>query len=528
LAVGQVLVTRTVAFQTIVLSAIILAVVVFLDWLAAVVLFPDPKPYDPWSAILITLLVAPPAIAILRSQSMRINRAQADLARERAARIEEVEKARDEAEAATRAKSLFLANMSHEIRTPLNGVLGMTQALEATPLNPDARAMVSTIKESSATLMIIVNDVLDLSKIESGRMEIFPVDGRVADILESVQRLFRPEADEKGIGMSVSIDPSLPERLSFDPVRVRQCLSNLVSNAVKFTRQGRVSIHASAAPELGRTCVSIRVTDTGPGIDRKTQDRLFHAFTQADESTTRQFGGTGLGLTIARDLARLMGGDILVSSKPGEGAEFTFHFVADAASPVPKSRIASRESREAAAERHSRMRGARVLLTDDNTINRQVARLFLQPQGAVITEAVNGKEALDLLSTQPFDLVLLDCNMPVMDGMEAIARIRASGEPWSTLPVIALTANAMSGDRERLLALGMSGYVSKPIDRIELYAEIERVLGGGGALAAAARPPAGKPATAKPAAAKPAAAKPANDGPDIGDILGELDRIAKR
>jgi CheY-like chemotaxis protein len=280
---------------------------------------------------------------------------------------------------------------------------------------------------------------------------------------------------------------------------------------VKFTSRGRVSINASAKPVENRTCVVVRVADTGPGIDRKARERLFQAFTQADESTTRRHGGTGLGLAISRDLARMMGGDIVVKSIPGEGSEFTFSFLAEAARPAsPRKKAAARDM---ANQQPSRLRGARVLLTDDNAINRQVARLFLQPQGAVITEAVNGREALDLLAAQSFDLVLLDCNMPVMDGMETIAHIRASREPWSKLPVIALTANAMSGDRERLLALGMSGYVSKPIDRMELYAEIERVLGAEKGSASAAPPP---PRT------------PANDGFDLGEVLRALDRIAKR
>jgi signal transduction histidine kinase/ActR/RegA family two-component response regulator len=428
-------------------------------------------------------------------------------------REKELKKAQEEAVAASNAKSAFLANMSHEIRTPLNGVLGMTQALDAKPLDPEAREMVATIRESGVTLMTIVNDVLDLSKIESGRMDIIPVDSRLAEIIESCCRLFKPQARQKGIDLNATIDPSVPDRLSFDATRVRQCLCNLVSNAIKFTDHGKVSIHASSAKEAGgKMRISVTVADTGPGIDSKTQDRLFQAFSQADQSTTRRHSGTGLGLAISRDLARLMGGDILVKSRPGAGAEFTLSFLAAPArrAAMPKTQPAPKESLD---QRPSRIRGARILLTDDNAINRQVARLFLQPQGAVITEAGNGREALNLLEKQPFDLVLLDCNMPVMDGMEAIVRIRSSGAPWATLPVIALTANVMSGDRERLLALGMSGYVSKPVDRMELYAEIERTLGAADA-----------PRRTAPAAA----GVPANDGPVLGDVLRTIERIAKR
>jgi signal transduction histidine kinase/ActR/RegA family two-component response regulator len=507
-------VSRALILRTILICLAILVVVLPIDYAVNNWLFPEPgNPYDPWSAVIITTLVAPPTVAFLLSMNARVHKVQDALAQERAIRLAEAEKARDDAQAATRAKSRFLANMSHEIRTPLNGVLGMTQALDAKQLDPEAREMVATIRESSTTLMTIVNDVLDLSKIESGRMNILPVDSRVTDVVDSCCRLFKPEANEKRIDFTATIDPSVPDRLSFDAVRVRQCLCNLVSNAIKFTEHGRVVIQASATKEAeGKTRVSIRVADTGSGIDRKTQDRLFQAFSQADESSTRRHQGTGLGLAISRDLARLMGGDIIVQSRPGHGAEFTFSFVAAPARPMPKASASSKDP--TVGQRPSRIRGAHVLLTDDNAINRQVARLFLQPQGAVITEAGNGREALDLLEKQPFDLVLLDCNMPVMDGMEAIVRIRSSGAPWATLPVIALTANAMSGDRERLLALGMSGYVSKPVDRLELYAEIERVLGA---------------AAETPAHTAPVSPRvPANDGPDIGDLLRTIERIANR
>jgi CheY-like chemotaxis protein len=208
-------------------------------------------------------------------------------------------------------------------------------------------------------------------------------------------------------------------------------------------------------------------------MDEAARGRLFEAFTQADGATARQFGGTGLGLTISRDLARMMGGDIVARSEPGVGSEFTLTFLATPASAA----VAGVSPEKQDARRAARLRDARILLTDDNAINRQVVRLFLQPQGAVITEAVDGRAALDLLAKQSFDLVLLDVHMPVMDGVEAIRLIRASGETWSKLPVIAMTADAMSGDRERLVAIGMSGYVSKPIDQYELFAEIGRVLG---------------------------------------------------
>jgi CheY-like chemotaxis protein len=252
--------------------------------------------------------------------------------------------------------------------------------------------------------------------------------------------------------------------------------------------------------------VSVRVTDTGIGMDEATRQRLFAAFTQADASTTRQFGGTGLGLTISRNLARLMGGDIVVRSEPGAGSEFELTFLA---APASAAIAQGPSDQQDETRRPTRLRGARLLLADDNAINRQVARLFLQPQGVAITEAANGQEALDKLAAESFDLVLLDVHMPVMDGIQAIRAIRSSSQPWSTLPVIALTADAMSGDRDRFIAMGMSGYVSKPIDRAELLTEIGRVLGVG-------------PVGVSKLEQRTAAATESFD-----DVLGELDRIAR-
>ncbi len=409
-----------------------------------------------------------------------------------------LEAARLEAEAANAAKSEFLATMSHEIRTPLNGILGMSQALQSRNLSAEEADMVATILESSKSLMTILNDILDLSKIEAGRLDLNPVSTDLRHRLARLQKFFLPTAEEKGLYLKVAVDARVPAELVIDTVRVRQCLSNLIANAIKFTSQGGVLVAVKSQPEAAdpdRHLVTIHVSDTGIGISPEQKSRLFENFSQGDGSTSRRFGGTGLGLAIARRLARMMGGDVTVVSKPGEGSVFTLTLVAKAgasAPPLPSSppelslvpcggngakggegeRRVQPDADGKASRPETGLRGMRTLVVDDNAINRRVARLFLEPFGVLATEAANGAEALEILSKEPFDLVLLDMHMPVLDGQETIARIRRSGSGWSRVPVIALTADAMSGDRETCLQLGMDGYVSKPVDQREMLSEI--------------------------------------------------------
>ena len=334
--------------------------------------------------------------------------------------------------------------------------------------------------------MSIVNDVLDLSKIEAGRLEIAPVDFDLSHLLRRLQKLFGARADEKRIKLIVATDAGLSPRMKLDPVRVRQCIANLISNAIKFTERGIITVLASVREtDADGMTIEVRVEDTGIGMDEQTLAKLFQPFTQADASTSRRFGGTGLGLSITRKLAKLMGGDVTVESTPHRGSVFTLTFKASPASAVRAEEGSAEEGDRAGKALNAN--GLSVLIVDDQPLNRKVARLFLEPHGMKVVEAENGLRALELLAAETFDLVLLDVHMPVMDGPETIRRIRESGEDWADVPAIALTADAMTGDKEKLLALGMNGYVSKPIDQRELFSEIARVRGetGGRKTAAA-------------------------------------------
>ncbi len=381
-----------------------------------------------------------------------------------------LKQARREAEQASEAKSAFLATMSHEIRTPLNGMMGMAQALQHSPLGAEDAGKVKTIVESGEMLLTILNDVLEMSKIASGKMELSCVESDLEKLLSQTHKLFAQQANAKALDFELDIDPDLPDRLLFDPVKVRQCLNNLVSNALKFTRKGKVGIKAAVAnKDKDGLVVKISVSDTGIGMDEETCKRVFSSFVQADNSISRQYGGTGLGLAIAHELAQLMDGDVTVTSAPGSGSVFHFTFKARLPESKPQGMPGARPAKTSLTGRH-------VLVVDDCATNRKVIRTLLSATGITISEAVNGQEALDALAREDFDLVLLDMHMPVLSGPEAIARIRASKDHWRDIPVIAVTADHAIGEDKTYKKMGMDGFVAKPVSQRQLFLSVFKCI----------------------------------------------------
>jgi PAS domain S-box-containing protein len=458
-----------------------------------------------------------------RKASAAVEAANADLAETNRQLEESIQRANQmalAAEAANRAKSDFLATMSHEIRTPMNGVIGFTNLLAESELTPDQREHVEIIRSSSETLLALINDILDFSKIEAGRME---VEHAPYDLRQAVQQtlaVLRTRATGKGLELRSVIDPGVPETVIGDVTRLRQVLLNLIGNGIKFTERGAVSVEVRrcAIPVSQRVAHSgsgaesptqklfrcqqaaaetfdlhFTVRDTGIGIEPDRLSRLFKAFSQVDTSTTRRFGGTGLGLAISKRLVELMGGGVHVESTPGFGSAFHFTIQAQiggsispvapvlpapAEAPVPPAPAPAAET-PAPTRGAEDVRGLRVLLVEDNRVNQALATALLKKNGCVVRPAGDGRQALDALGAEDFDLVLMDVCMPEMDGYEATRRIRSGecGQNRKHVCVAAMTANAMEGDREKCLDAGMDEYLSKPIDKAALLAVLKQAAG---------------------------------------------------
>ena len=446
--------------------------------------------------------------------------------------------------AGEQAKSQFLAVISHELRTPLNGIIGIADLLSRTAPSLDLRRKIGIINNSGQDLLRLVEQILDMSRIDADEMQVFPETTDVRDVIESIEMLWRPTIEEKGVIFTSHVDSSVPEQLTLDPLRLRQCINNLVSNASKFTKDGRVHMHVTAEPVVGdsKNRLTVIVADTGMGIRKDVQDNLFKPFVQADSSITRQYGGSGLGLAITRSLARMMGGDLLVTSRVGAGSEFTLTILADASSDVElldtmdalfsedeifaetahaeqASFAVPRNEQRADSEEMTRtnineesnasgtdelmdivldngtaptkalavepellnaadmdsLEHVRILIVEDVPSNQDVMKIFLEPEGCVISCADNGMEALAALRSQDFDVILMDIRMPEMDGIEATRLIRSEGGRNSDVPIIALTADATAETNAQCMGAGANIFLTKPIIATELFDSIRFV-----------------------------------------------------
>jgi len=409
----------------------------------------------------------------------RLNRKQQELERKsEGLRVTNVQlaEARVSADTANIAKSDFLANMSHEIRTPMHAILGMTHLALKTELNDKQKNYIGKAHHSAENLLGIPNDILDFSKIEANKLELEVVDFQLEAVIDNMITLIKLMAEEKGIQLSVCIDPDVPKYLNGDPLRLGQVLINLGDNAVKFSNQGdTISFNVTLQEETELDArLQFNVQDTGIGITPEQQEKLFQPFSQADNSTTREYGGTGLGLVISQKIVQMMDGEFWVESEQDVGSTFTFtvHLKKQQGS-LSQIGSSDAQSKSTHNEATARLHGAKILLVDDNDLNQEYIRELLDMIGITVETAFNGQEALNLLAKQDFDGVLMDCQMPVMDGYEATRQIRKQ-EKFKDLPVIAMTANAMKGDREKVLAVGMNDHIPKPFKIDVMFATLAK------------------------------------------------------